>query len=103
MNKRYAFISSGKITKRKKPKTINFPDYDKIMQPKTVVYCDTEEKANKLLKWADSKGLTWCNGDSYLNDNQYNVFKDQTCYDLYDGVYGGLNNCKKYRATIIKI
>lgn len=40
---------------------INLFDYKKIMQPNTVVHCDTEEKAKKLLEWADSRGSSWGN------------------------------------------
>ena len=66
-------------------------DYDKIMQKNTVVHCDTEEKADKLLKWADSQGLRWSNGDSYLTVNEYFNYKEKTCYDLVYGLYGSLD------------
>ena len=58
-------------------------DKDKIMQPKTVVHCDTEEKANILLKWAHDQGYEWCSGTSYLADNEYKIHNQYTCYNLF--------------------
>lgn len=45
-----------------------------------VIHCDTEEKANKLLKAFDRLGKTWCNGESYLYSNEYDDYKNKTCY-----------------------
>lgn len=66
-------------------------DYNKIMQKDTVVHCDTEEKAKKLLEWADSKGLKWCNEDGYINDICWGEHKENTCYELFKGKFGSLN------------
>ena len=68
-------------------------NYDKIMKHNTVVHCDTEEKANNLLKWADSIGLTKDN--SYLNNNWY-IHKKETCYNLYYGKCSFYNYYKDY-------
>ena len=66
-------------------------NYDKIMQPQTVVHCNTQEKANNLLKWADSMGLEWCDGRSYLTKNSWQTHKDETYYRLYGGSFGNIN------------
>lgn len=52
-----------------------------------VIHCDTEEKANKLLEAFDKLGETWCDDESYLSCNEYNDYKDKTCYSN-DGGYG---------------
>ena len=45
-----------------------------------VIHCDTEEKANELLKAFDKLGKTWCDNTSYLSSNEYYFYKDETCY-----------------------
>lgn len=65
-------------------------DYDKIMQEKVVVNCKTEEQAKNLLTWADSKGLRWSNGTSYLKGTDWRLFGENTCYDLFGGTFGSL-------------
>lgn len=67
-------------------------DYDKIMREKVAVNCKTEEQANTLLKWADSKGLKWNSGEKYLEgDWRWTVSKQNTCYNLFKGIYVSLN------------
>lgn len=58
-------------------------DYNKIMQENTVVHCNTEEKAKKLLEWADSIGLKRHSGRSFKGVLAYT--EGGTYYDLYYG------------------
>jgi hypothetical protein len=51
--------------------------------PKDVVHCDTEEKANKILKLAHENGNRWRIG-SLLEANDYMYYKSETCYDFND-------------------
>lgn len=64
-------------------------NYDKIMQKKTVVYCNTEEKYKELLTWAHSQGLKWANGEPYIGGNM--VHNEDCDYNIYfnflKGVY----------------
>lgn len=39
-----------------------------------VIHCDTQKKANELLKAFDKLGKKWADGDSYLGDTYYNYF-----------------------------
>ena len=58
----------------------------KLMKKNTVVHCPKQSQAMELLAWADSKGLTWCNSDSYLTtSNNWYVDCEATCYNLVDG------------------
>ena len=50
------------------------------------IHCDTEEKANKLLNAFDKLGKKWSSGGSYLFDNLYRVYSQNTCY-TNDGHY----------------
>jgi hypothetical protein len=76
-------------------------DYDKIMKENVVVHCDTEEKANNLLLWADSKGLKWSDYKSYKY-NFWNVYWQKTCYDLYNGEFTNYNYYKNNNYKIYK-
>jgi hypothetical protein len=62
-------------------------NYNKIIQPNNVVRCETEEQANELLRWANSKGLTWSSGKNYLSENQWEFYGKDTCYCLKDGLF----------------
>lgn len=49
------------------------------------IHCNTEEKANKLLKAFDKLGKKWCGGGSYISYNNYKNYKDRTCYSNNGG------------------
>ena len=77
-------------------------DYEKIMQPKTVIHCPTENQANELLKWADSKGLDWsCGNYSYLHENNWDKYQEKTHYYLYEGKFGTIKSYNKNRGFTI--
>lgn len=44
------------------------------------IHCDTEEKANILLKAFDKMGKKWTSGDSYLKWNNWGTYEEKTCY-----------------------
>lgn len=47
---------------------------------KLVIHCDTEEKANKLLKAFDKLNKKWNSGMSYLKNNEWKSYEKETCY-----------------------
>lgn len=47
-----------------------------------VVNCKTEEDANDLLRYLDSKGAYWTTGNTLLKDNNYNEYAENTCYRI---------------------
>lgn len=55
-----------------------------------VIHCDTEENANTLLEAFDKLGEKWFGGKSYLEDNYWRSYKEETCY-TNDGVYNEKN------------
>lgn len=63
------------------------------------IHCDTEEKANRLLKAFDKLGKTWGSGNSYLLDNLYRVHKKKTCYSN-DNCCGPRDECETMGYTI---
>lgn len=58
------------------------------------IHCDTEEKANKLLNAFDKLGKKWASGNSYLFDNFYRSYKQNTCY-TNDRCYADCDWCQK--------
>lgn len=48
---------------------------------KLAIHCDTEEKANLLLKAFDKMGKRWRSNQSYLEENNWRGFKEETCYE----------------------
>jgi hypothetical protein len=47
---------------------------------KLAIHCDTEEKAEKLLKEFDKMGQKWANGDDYTKFNCWKTHEENTCY-----------------------
>ncbi|AXF52101.1 MAG: hypothetical protein [Podoviridae sp. ctcf755] len=65
------------------------------------IHCDTEDKANKLLRKFDELGKKWCTGSSYLLRNEWKRYEEKTCYKN-DGLFGSVNFYKKEGYTIIE-
>lgn len=65
------------------------------------VHCNTEEKANALLKWASSKGLTWKNGRKFTSYNNWNKYGSDTYYRVLNGTFGLTEGHKKHNHKII--
>lgn len=97
LNQPYTLEELGLIDTKKKLTLTEFWD-NKGKQP-LAIHCDTEEKANKLLKSFDALGKTWNDGDSYLLTNMYGFYKDKTCYSNE----GGYNRCISYKTRLYKI
>lgn len=66
---------------------------------KLAIHCDTEEKANKLLKAFDKLGKEWRSGNSYLELNCWNSYQKDICYNNDNG-YSSINWCKENNCII---
>ena len=76
-------------------------DKEKIMQPKTVVHCSTDEQASQLLNWAASEKLHWGCGAPYTEITCWYKYKDVTCYNLYEGQYSYIADYRLDEYTIL--
>lgn len=47
---------------------------------KLAIHCDTEEKANELLKEFDKLGKKWQTGGDYTEFNCWETYEENTCY-----------------------
>lgn len=59
-------------------------EFDRLYLGKAV-HCDTEEKANEFLALADSVGYNWVNGKSLIEENFWEEYKKETCYEVKNG------------------
>lgn len=68
------------------------------------IHCNTEEKANDFLNYLNSLGLKWFNEDSLLDYNNWEDYKEDTCYDFYNkGItYDNYSYYKDDDCTIIE-
>ena len=58
-------------------------------KPGTVIHCETKEEAKRILRLADAQGWCWSDWKSYLDGIYWYVYKEDSCYDLFKGHYGG--------------
>lgn len=94
----YSYEDIRKMVKNAK-RTITLVDFFK-QKDGTVIHCDTEEKANKLMIEFNKLGKKWCTGDSYtVNDNHWNVYRTKTCYSNR-GSYADLDCYKSINVVI---
>lgn len=59
----------------------NTIDLEKYKNESIVIHCDTEEKANDLLKYLDEQGIKWSSGLKLAENNYYCIHKEFTCYN----------------------
>ena len=73
----------------------------KAIKEKTVIHCETEEEANRILGMAHKLGYKWCTGNPYKGDIMWEFEKSKTCYNLLDGTYCDCEYFKNGNHTII--
>lgn len=66
----------------------------------TVVHCETEEEAERILGMAHELGYKWHTGENYENYTEWNIYKSAMCYYLFDGSYSDCGYFKKNDYTI---
>lgn len=73
-----------------------------LIKPNTVFHCNTQEKADELLKKAHDLKYTWNSGHSYLNKDYWHFRKENSCYYIYEGVYKEIKHCREDNYKIIE-
>lgn len=68
------------------------------------VHCKTEEEAKDFCKQMDLHGLRWDNGESYVNNTSYNIYKCDSCYANNGMVYSkeGIIYCYGYSPAVLE-
>lgn len=68
---------------------------------KIAVHCKTDEEAKDFCKQMHGQGMKWCTGDSYLENTNYNVHNEGTCY-YGIGEYSSRDFAEKYNYKILE-
>ena len=55
-----------------------------------IILCPNRIDATKLCQVFDELNLKWCDGTQYTTHNDWNIYKEQTCYNPYNGMFGRL-------------
>ncbi len=66
------------------------------------VHCDTEEKANKLLKFLHQNGFIWNGGEDLTSKNNWREEKHNTFYEIYKDKTICFGNVKNEPGVIIE-
>jgi hypothetical protein len=67
-----------------------------------VINCKTKKDAITLCNAFDNLNLRWRSGERYIDDNCWDLFKDETCYYPYEGSYGVKEGFKDLLHYIVK-
>lgn len=77
-------------------------NWDEFMDKniKIAVHCKTEEEAIDFCRQMNTHGMKWYNGDSYLKKNNWDRYKEETCYKN-NGCFASFlfykENCKEMK------
>lgn len=63
--------------------------------------CQTKEIDKQVLAVAHAYGWTWLDGTKWINDNLWNIDKEETCYDLLKGVSWSITTYREKKFTFI--
>ena len=67
----------------------------------TVIQCETEQEANRILGMAHELGYKWWTGESYEDNTEWDIYKSKMCYDLLEGSYSTYDYFKNKNYSII--
>ena len=78
-------------------------EFDNIyVGKKIVVWCPTEELANEFLRKANEFGYMWCDGERYIDFNDYKGYGQETCYWVDAGEYNSKDFYESKDRTIVE-
>lgn len=66
-----------------------------------VMHCRTLGDAIIFLGILNELGLTWCNGQSYLNIHNYETYNSDTCYRFLNGHFGDYDFYSSHEAYTV--
>ena len=76
-------------------------DWDKFKTEKIAVHCKTEEEAKDFCKKMHEQGMKWKNGNSYIEEQYYDVYQEKMCY-YADGEYSDLDYAKEKSYIVLE-
>ena len=75
-------------------------NWQEILQENVAVHCPEEWMATELLTEARMLGYKWCSGESYIDGTHWEMYKENTVYDIFRGQFGSCS-FYKYRDTVV--
>jgi len=65
-------------------------DFQEIVNKNIIIHCETKEEAIILLNDAHKFGLKWSSGIPFIEDYNWDFYKEKTCYELLeeDEIFG---------------
>ena len=97
-NKNGLLYCNGIWVERLEEKKIHIKE---AIKERTVVHCETEEEAKRILEMAHELGYKWSNGVSYIDDTKWLFKQSKMCYYLFDGNFTDYNYFKIRKYNII--
>ena len=94
-NKDYQLITFQQFMQSQTKKLEEFTDKD-------VIHCPTEELAVKICKLLHDRGFIWGSGATFIKINNWDSFKENTCYLIKKGEYASLIYYENKGYTIYK-
>lgn len=67
---------------------------EECLEENTVVHLKTLEQCNEFSKWLNNKGVRWYTEVRYTDDNQWFVYKENTCYNPAGQSFGSFSYYK---------
>lgn len=66
------------------------------------MHCSTDKMAEIFLKFLHKHGKSWRTGESYLENTDWDYYKNNTCYLFNKGMFCGLKSAKEFKFTILE-
>ena len=77
----------------------NFKEWEK---KNVVMHCKTETEAKAFCKEMHNAGLTWITGGSYIGDEEWGFYEEETCYEFNKGKYAEIGYFIKYGYVVLE-
>ena len=84
-NRNGLLYCNGIWVERLEEKKIHIKD---AIKENAVIHCETIEEADRILGMAHVCGYKWRTGEGYKNNTKWEDYKEKTCYNIFDGLYG---------------
>lgn len=66
------------------------------------MHCKTEEEAKSFCKYLHEHGKTWCIGQSYIEENRWDMYSENTVYYFNRGTYSSIGCARNEDYTILE-
>lgn len=68
---------------------------------KIVASCRSLNEAKQFLKMCDSLGFQWKDGKRFSENECWELYKERTCYNIFEGTFGKIETYKEQGYNIV--